>query len=154
MVRAYNQHKKLKRYTQTNRQGEFHLATTAHDSISSITFSRLSYETKTILRKDFGKLKNITLHDEAINIKEVVVRSVPIRQSVDTLTYDVNAFKKEKDRSIEDVLKRMPGISVDNTGGIYYQGERISKFYIENMDMLSGNYTLATKNIRPETWLL
>lgn len=150
MVRAYNQHKKLKRYTQTNRQGEFHLATTAHDSISSITLSRLSYETKTILRKDFGKLKNITLHDEAINIKEVVVRSVPIRQSGDTLTYDVNAFKKEKDRSIEDVLKRMPGISVDNTGGIYYQGERISKFYIENMDMLSGSYTLATKNIRPD----
>ena len=37
MVRAYNQHKKLKRYTQTNRQGEFRLATTAHDSISSIT---------------------------------------------------------------------------------------------------------------------
>ena len=37
MVRAYNQHKKLKRYAQTNRQGEFRLATTAHDSISSIT---------------------------------------------------------------------------------------------------------------------
>ncbi len=37
MVRAYNQHKKLKRYTQTNRQGEFRLATTAHDSISCIT---------------------------------------------------------------------------------------------------------------------
>ena len=37
MVRAYNQHKKLKRYTQTNRLGEFRLATTAHDSISSIT---------------------------------------------------------------------------------------------------------------------
>ena len=36
MVRAYNQHKKLKRYTQTNRQGEFRLATT-HDSIASIT---------------------------------------------------------------------------------------------------------------------
>ena len=36
MVRAYNQHKKLKRYAQTNRQGEFHLAT-AHDFIASIT---------------------------------------------------------------------------------------------------------------------
>lgn len=149
IVKAYNQHKKLRRYTQTNRQGEFRLATTDHDSISYITLSRLSYETKTLLRKDFGKLKNIILRDDAINIKEVVVKSVPIRQNGDTLTYAVNAFKKGNDRSIEDVLKRMPGISVDNTGGIYYQGERISKFYIENMDMLSGNYTLATKNIRP-----
>lgn len=150
IVKAYNQHKKLRRYTQTNRQGEFRLATTDHDSISYITLSRLSYETKTLLRKDFGKLKNIILRDDAINIKEVVVKSVPIRQNGDTLTYAVNAFKKGNDRSIEDVLKRMPGISVDNTGGIYYQGERISKFYIENMDMLSGNYTLATKNIRPD----
>lgn len=150
IVKAYNQHKKLRRYTQTNRQGEFRLATTDHDSISYITLSRLSYETKTLLRKDFGRLKNIILRDDAINIKEVVVKSVPIRQNGDTLTYAVNAFKKGNDRSIEDVLKRMPGISVDNTGGIYYQGERISKFYIENMDMLSGNYTLATKNIRPD----
>ncbi len=150
IVKAYNQHKKLRRYTQTNRQGEFRLATTDHDSISYITLSRLSYETKTLLRKDFGRLKNIILRDDAINIKEVVVKSVPIRQNGDTLTYAVNAFKKGNDRSIEDVLKRMPGISIDNTGGIYYQGERISKFYIENMDMLSGNYTLATKNIRPD----
>ena len=121
MVRAYNQHKKLKRYAQTNRQGEFRLSVNNRDSIANITFSRLSYETKTVLQKDFGKLKNIILHDAAINIKEVVVRSVPIHQSGDTLTYNVNAFKKGSDRSIEDVLKRMPGISVDNTGGIYYQ---------------------------------
>ena len=100
MVRAYNQHKKLKRYTQTNRQGEFRLSVNNRDSIANITFSRLSYETKTVLQKDFGKLKNIILHDAAINIKEVVVRSVPIHQSGDTLTYNVNAFKKGSDRSI------------------------------------------------------
>ena len=54
MVRAYNQHKKLKRYTQTNRQGEFRLSVNNRDSIANINFSRLSYETKTVLQKDFG----------------------------------------------------------------------------------------------------
>lgn len=150
MVKAYNPHKRLVRYTQTNRQGEFHLATTERDSISSLTLSCLSYKTKTILSQDFSNLKNIVLKDDAINIKEVVVKSVPIRESGDTLVYSVNAFKKGSDRTIEDVIKRLPGISVDNQGSIYYQGEQINRFYIENMDMLSGNYKLATKNIKPD----
>lgn len=150
MVKAYNPRKRLVRYTQTNRQGEFHLATTGRDSISSLTLSCLSYKTRTILSQDFSKLKNIVLQDDAINIKEVVVKSVPIRESGDTLVYSVNAFKKGSDRTIEDVIKRLPGISVDNQGSIYYQGEQINRFYIENMDMLSGNYKLATRNIKPD----
>lgn len=150
VVKGLNRHKKLKRYALTNKQGVFRLVTAAEDSITTVTLSRLGYTTKTYLRKDFGKLKNVTMQEEAVNIKEVVVKSVPIRQRGDTLTYSVNAFKKASDRTIEDVIKRLPGINVDNAGGIYYQGERISKFYIENMDMLSGNYTLATKNIKPD----
>ena len=150
VVKGLNRHKKLKRYALTNKQGVFRLVTAAEDSITTVTLSRLGYTTKTFLHKDFGKLKNVTMQEEAVNIKEVVVKSVPIRQRGDTLTYSVNAFKKASDRTIEDVIKRLPGINVDNAGGIYYQGERISKFYIENMDMLSGNYTLATKNIKPD----
>ena len=73
MVKAYNPHKRLVRYTQTNRQGEFRLATTERDSISSLTLSCLSYKTKTILSQYFSKLKSIVLKDDAINIKEVVV---------------------------------------------------------------------------------
>ncbi len=150
VVKALNKHKKLVRYTLTNRQGTFRLVTADNDSITSVSLSCLGYASKTFLRKDFAKLKNVTLQEDAVNIKEVVVKSVPIRQRGDTLTYSVNAFKKGSDRTIEDVIKRLPGINVDNSGGIYYQGERISKFYIENMDMLSGNYTLATQNINPD----
>lgn len=147
VIKAQNRHGKLIKYTQSNRNGEFQLSENGCDSIYTVTFSRLSFATETIERKDFEKLKKIIMHDAAISIKEVVVKSVPIHQMRDTLVYDVNSFKKGNDRTIEDVIKRLPGIHVDNAGGIYYQGERISKFYIENMDMLSGNYTLATKNI-------
>ena len=123
VVKAFSMNHQMKKYVLSNRRGEFKLLVEESDSIDNLTFSRLGYKTKIFLRKDFGKLDEIVLHDEAIKIKEVVVRSTSIREKGDTLIYNVGAFKKSNDRTIEDVIKRFPGIHVDNTGSIYYQGE-------------------------------
>jgi hypothetical protein len=58
----------------------------------------------------------------------------------------VNSFSKEQDRSIGDVLKRMPGIEVLPDGKILYQGKAINKYYIEGLDLLEGKYNLANEN--------
>ncbi len=59
----------------------------------------------------------------------------------------VDAFRDSTDIVIGDVLKKMPGIVVKESGQIEYRGKPISKFYIENMDMLQGRYGIATNNI-------
>ena len=59
----------------------------------------------------------------------------------------VGTFAQAQDRSIGDVLKRMPGIDVSNSGKIQYQGEDINKFYIEGSDLLGGKYGIATNGI-------
>jgi hypothetical protein len=59
----------------------------------------------------------------------------------------VNSFSKEQDRSIGDVLKRMPGIEVLPDGKILYQGKAINKYYIEGLDLLEGKYNLANDNL-------
>lgn len=61
-----------------------------------------------------------------------------IREQGDTIIYNVGSFAQQQDRSIGDVLKRMPGIDVANHGKIQYQGEDINKFYIEGSDLLGG----------------
>ena len=68
----------------------------------------------------------------------------------DTLLYNVAAFRSASDRNIEDVIRKLPGISVSENGTISYQGESINKFYIEGLDLLSGRYALATRNISPD----
>ena len=68
----------------------------------------------------------------------------------DTIDYWVGGIRTPMDRSIEDVLRRIPGISVMPDGTIYYGSDPISHFYIEGMDLLGGDYTLATRHIRPE----
>ena len=72
-------------------------------------------------------------------IPDVIVRAEQGKRSV--------AFLGKGDVTLEDGLKRLPGIEVSGTGAIRYQGRPISKFYIEGMDMLGGKYNLATKNI-------
>lgn len=83
-------------------------------------------------------------------LKEVTVKADRIREQGDTITYNVGSFAQQQDRSIGDVLKRMPGIDVANNGKIQYQGEDISKFYIEGSDLLGGKYGIATNGINHE----
>ncbi len=83
-------------------------------------------------------------------LKEVTVKADRIREQGDTITYNVGGFAQQQDRSIGDVLKRMPGINVESSGKIQYQGEDINKFYIEGSDLLGGKYGIATNGISHE----
>ena len=72
----------------------------------------------------------------------------PVERTGDTLTYYVEMFKDTRDRSIGDVLKKLPGIQVNSSGSISYNGKEINKFYVEGLDMLGGRYGIATNNIQ------
>lgn len=106
-----------------------------------------------------GQSRNITAKSQrvdfdveysALEIREVVVKAESVRRQADTLSYNVSSFISVTDRSIGDVLRKMPGLSVAESGEVKYNGKPISKFYIEGMDMLRGSYGIATNNIRAE----
>ena len=84
----------------------------------------------------------------ALKIKEVKVEASTIERKKDTVSYYVANFKDSTDRSIGDVLKKLPGIEVAPSGQIKYQGKAINKFYVEGLDMLGGQYGIATNNIQ------
>ena len=107
----------------------------------------MGYETITETIKNISQNKNFKLNEKSFELKEVIVKASPITQKGDTIKYSVNAFSKEQDRSIGDVLKRMPGIEVLSDGKILYQGRPINKYYIEGLDLLEGKYNLANENL-------
>ena len=86
------------------------------------------------------------MEEAELELKEVTVKAPPVHVKSDTITYIVDQMKDKSDRTIEDVIKKIPGVEVDQQGRIKYQGEDINKFYIEGIDMLGGRYTLATQN--------
>lgn len=100
-----------------------------------------------ILTKSMRKV-DFKVHYSNQTIREVTVKADPVKRSSDTLTYYVSSFRDSTDRSIGDVLRKMPGIEVSESGGIKYNGVAINKFYIEGMDMLGGKYGIATNNVQ------
>lgn len=90
---------------------------------------------------------NLQMSMGDIQLREVVVKSKPIWNKEDTIVYSVNAFKTLGDKSIGDVLKKLPGVEVSANGNVKYQGEAINKFYIEGLDLLEKRYGIATNNV-------
>ena len=89
----------------------------------------------------------VELQPQALNIREVVVRAPKVNLFGDTVEFNVQSFVEQQDKSISDVLKRMPGVEVREGGDIYYNGESIGNLYVEGMDLLGGRYSLLTRNL-------
>ncbi|MGM9798278.1 MAG: TonB-dependent receptor [Parabacteroides sp.] len=84
---------------------------------------------------------------KSLELKEVIVTAKKIRQTADTISYSAATYKSKNDKTLEDLLRKMPGIEVKSDGQITYNGQWINEFYIEGLDMLGGNYGVATRNI-------
>ncbi|MBR5194291.1 MAG: carboxypeptidase-like regulatory domain-containing protein [Bacteroidaceae bacterium] len=133
-------------YTTTDERGSFSLeATTVQKCI--LAFSLMGYEPISIPVVEGKKNCLITMKPKAVQIKEVVVKAPKIRTKGDTIVYNVARYADSQDKTIADVLKKMPGIEVEKSGKISYNGKSINKFYIEGLDMLEGRYGIATNSL-------
>ena len=134
-------------YTFTDEKGHYQLVTQSEEAKLLIAVYGFN------LKRQFKEVENKTqtvdfmVQEEALQLKEVSVKSEKIWGGNDTVNYVVDAFRDTTDIVIADVLKKMPGIEVKDDGKVEYKGKPISKFYIENMDMLQGRYNLATTSI-------
>ena len=140
---------KIKKYTTSKGDGGFAMSL---PSVSGcrLEVSMMSFAKKTIPLDSVSFPLTVQLEPGTTLLKEVTVKADRIREQGDTITYNVGSFAQQQDRSIGDVLKRMPGINVEQSGKIQYQGEDINKFYIEGSDLLGGKYGIATNGISHE----
>ncbi|WP_290393987.1 carboxypeptidase regulatory-like domain-containing protein, partial [uncultured Duncaniella sp.] len=140
---------KIKKYTTSKSDGGF---TMSLPSVAGcrLEVSMMSFAKKTIFLDSVSFPLTVRLEPGSTLLKEVTVKADRIREQGDTITYNVGSFAQQQDRSIGDVLKRMPGINVESSGKIQYQGEDINKFYIEGSDLLGGKYGIATNGISHE----
>lgn len=115
-----------------------------------VTVRGLTIEKSTRKLPNHSAIVDFVVDLKTAKLKEISIKANPINRKNDTLSYLVGTFKGQNDRTIEDVLKNLPGIDVSSSGKISYNGKSISKFYIEGLDMLGGRYSTATKNLAAE----
>lgn len=134
------------KFVLTNSAGSFSIQPGNRTDSLEILISLLGYKT---VRQPVrpGQFVRFDLYQQPFALKEVEIRPGRIWGQRDTLHYDVDRFLSPKDEAIKDVLKKMPGIDVDDVGRISYNGKNISKFYVEGMDLTNGRYSQINNNL-------
>jgi len=88
------------------------------------------------------------LRPQSMVLNEVVVRkAAPMVQKKDTLVYDAKSFSDGSERTVEELLKKLPGLNVDSDGKITYQGKPVQKVMVEGEEFFSRNYKLITRSM-------
>ena len=137
-------------FTSSNAQGVYSLEVkNAPTGEVALQFTHISYEKESerVTLKEKVTKVDILLTPKAVSLKEVTVKPDPLRQKGDTLSHNLASFLGKGDVTLEDGMKRLPGVDVAQSGAISYMGKPISQFNIEGLDMLGGKYNLATRNI-------
>jgi hypothetical protein len=84
-------------------------------------------------------------------LKEFVVNgNAAIRLKCDTTEFKADSFKVQPNATIEDLLKKLPGIQVDKNGKITAQGETVQKVLVDGEEFFGDDPTLVTKNLRAD----
>ncbi|WP_405330451.1 carboxypeptidase-like regulatory domain-containing protein [Leeuwenhoekiella sp. LLG6367-2.1] len=98
---------------------------------------------------DAGSISlDFELSPQVEELNTVVLRSdEKIKINTDTISYKVSAFTNETEQTVEDVLKNIPGIEIDDDGNIKAQGKNIQKILIEGDDLADRNYKVISKNL-------
>lgn len=146
-VMVKNAEGKLVKFATTREDGTFLIKLSAWNQGMTIHVSMIGMKTYIAPLSEEIKKLDIRMEEDTQELKEVIVKAGRIRENGDTVTYRVSGFAQKQDRSIGDVLQRMPGIDVASNGKIQYQGVDINKFYIEGSDLLGGKYGIATNGI-------
>ena len=135
-------------YALTDADGRFQLSFSSLKD-RTITVFYMGYRKKTIPVL-ISRPLTIELEQEAVLLKEVQIRPGRVWGRQDTLKYDLTRFTSSKDRNVSDVLKKLPGINVEENGTIKYNGKVISNLYVEGMDVSGGRYNQINNNLKAD----
>jgi hypothetical protein len=137
------------KYTKTDSKGYYILEIENFTETNLFLEARfLGYKPATLNYHIAKGVYNFTLKESTINLDVINVKHKPvIIIKGDTLNYRTADFANENDRSIGDVLKKMPGITVAENGKITYNDQPISKLYIDGDNLLDDKYNIGTKAI-------
>jgi len=142
-------------YAISDRKGEF--------SVKSLPFGDYDvYFTYQGYRTIFRKIKlssekpevdlgAILMQNSPDELEEVIVTdNVPIRVKGDTIQYKADLFKTKPNASVEDLLKKLPGVQVDKDGNVQAQGESVQKVLVDGKEFFGTDPKMATRNLTAE----
>lgn len=146
-ITAFDSENNSAGFTFSDKNGEFELKMKCNQKYE-IEVEHIEFESK-LIKVDLLKSirEKIILTRSVVQLEDVVAKGrVPIRVKGDTIEYDADSFTTGEEEDLEDLLKKLPGIEVEN-GKVYHQGKQINSIKVDGREIFGGNTKLLTKNL-------
>jgi hypothetical protein len=136
----------------TNTSGKYNFPSVSSTefiiNITSIGFENYtqSYVVGNIQGKAFI-IDPVKLNVKTNELAAVVITVSPITIKEDTIEYRADAYKVREGAPVEDMLKKLPGVSVDKDGVITAQGKEVKRVRVNGKDYFGGDVITATQNL-------
>ncbi|MEQ6123581.1 outer membrane beta-barrel protein [Pseudotenacibaculum sp. MALMAid0570] len=141
-------------YTISDKNGKFKLEGTTFEKELRLVASFVGYKSfskKIIFDKKSIQLGTLELEEAGNLLDEIIVKSrAPITIKKDTLEFNVKSFKTKKDANVEDLLKKLPGVEVDEEGKITVNGKPVNKILVNGKPFFGDDPTITTRNLSKE----
>lgn len=140
---------KMDGYSITGDKGQFVLSLKTNTKYElKISYLGLNPKTIPLTTASENIILPIKLDGEGVMIEGIeIVHVMPVSIKGDTIVYNADSFTSGTERKLEDLLKKLPGVEVDDDGGIKVEGKSVSKLMVEGKDFFDGDTKLGVKNI-------
>jgi hypothetical protein len=149
-VIAYQKDKNLGAFGITNDAGKYQLLNLKKDStyVLKVSFLGLKTIVDTVKNIQNDLMKNyVMLEDENMLDAVNIVYDMPVSIKGDTIVYNADSFTNGTERKLGDVLKKLPGMEVNEDGDIQVEGKTVERVFVDGKEFFEGDSRLATKNI-------
>lgn len=136
-------------FTRAGKDGTFHFRKTDSGRyVILVSYPGFADFMETVSVSSNTNLGNVYLTPKSKLLDEVIVRSgSAIRIKGDTTEFVADSFKVKEGATVEDLLKKLPGFTVNSKGEIVAQGKRVDKVLVDGEEFFGDDPTMATQNI-------
>ncbi len=92
-------------------------------------------------------LGSIYMKPSASELEGVAVVAAPVQIKGDTTQFNAGSFKTKPNATAEDLLKKLPGVTVDKNGSVKAQGQTVTRVLVDGKRFFGDDPTTATRNL-------
>lgn len=135
-------------YAYSDGEGQFELKVPEGVVLDQLRVSMMGFAAVTLPLQP-GRTTGIVveLEEKRTELRAAKVTASVVEEKGDTLSFTAGAFKDGTERTMGDLLEKLPGITVSASGGIQHNGKAIGKLYVEGLDLMGAQYGTVTKNL-------
>ncbi|MBQ2300174.1 MAG: TonB-dependent receptor [Bacteroidaceae bacterium] len=155
-VKLYNERDSMIAGATTKQNGQYLLpgipSATYTLQVSFMGFKTQKFKLNLPQRSGNFKVADVMMREDATIMAEAVVEGKLPEMTVvdDTVAYNADAFKLPEGSMVEELIKKLPGIVVDENGGFTFNGKNISQILVDGKEFFGNNRNLVLQNIPAE----